>query len=608
MKPFNFDQKSKRNNIFKLFKSVEFVYVFGCLSSLVIPWFLPVSPSNSDSYYYGFSNLAGLIILSVTISVCFLMLYKNSDALLIKHVDTNEYFSYSGNKEFKLRFKSFYILAGFVFIIFLYLLNRTGRTISYGESAYFIQRLYLMQDGLIPYIDFEFAYGSGLLYFPFCLITFLKVGVPTAYQISFFVEALIGYYSLWYLCKKVSIPEFNNKIFFLLFVPAYILLFMGGANCTLFRFAVPLVLVIWAFQKISTDPTVLKNILYPVGVFCLIFVISPEIAITCTLALFGCFVFANSVSFKNILMLIPGIAILVAASIFVKFINNSFITLYIFSQGGNNFPWFVSPTILAFLFLIYFSLVVVLGNKKAAFGTPQILILVISILNLPGAMGRCDAGHLFFYGFGFFLVSLSAAPYILANKLRMLISASNIVIFIIIVMGTIYLFKPYWVGYAKHILGNYNISVGLNNNSVVDQKDIIQIDSLIMHSDGKPLAVASIPAFFENALLRKQIDFPYFINGMNKMSIYSNEVLIKEFLKHNTILVPQKKDWLCGFYPYDKTTMFFLFGMAPFIRHKNNTEFINEKLCSVLESYFVIDGSLHVKGFNVYKKKQGFDE
>jgi hypothetical protein len=303
-------------------------------------------------------------------------------------------------------------------------------------------------------------------------------------------------------------------------------------------------------------------------------------------------------------MFIPGIAILAAVSTFVKFINNSFITLYIFSQGGNNFPWFVSPTILAFLLLIYFSLVVVRGNKKATFGTPQILILVVSILNLPGAMGRCDAGHLFLYGFGFFLVSLSAAPYILTNKLRMLISASNIIIFIIVIIGTTYLFKPYWIGYAEHIFGNDNISIELNNNSAVNQKENIQIDSLIMHFDSKPLAVAGIPVFFENAALRKQIDFPYFINGMNKLSIYSNEVLIREILNHNIILVPQKKEWLCGFYPYDKTTILFLFGLPPFYGNKNHPEFINEKICSVLESAFVIDASLHVKGFNVYKKKQ----
>jgi hypothetical protein len=604
---------TKQNSIFKLFKSVEFIYILGCLSSLVIPWFLSVSPSISDSYYYGFSNKAGLCILLVTIAICFFMLCKNSSTWLIKHFDTNEYFSNLGNKGFELRFKSIYIIAGIIFILFLYLINRTGRTINYGESAYFIQRLYLMQDGLKPYIDFEFAYGSLLLYFPFFLINLLKLSIPAAYQISLFVEVLIGYYSLWYLCKKVSNSQFINKIFFLLFVPTYILTFMGGVNYTLFRFATPLVLILGVFQKIYIKPTVIKNIFYSFCVFFLIFIISPEIAVTSTLALFGCFVFANSFSFKSFLMCIPSIVILLTVSTFVKFINNSFITLYIFSQGGNNFPWFVSPTILAFLLFIYFSLVVLFSNKKKDFNNPQIIIFVISILNLPGAMGRCDAGHLFLYGFGFFLISLSAVPYILTNKLRILISMSyKFIFFVLIIIGTTYLYKPYFGWYVTNILNNYSISIRSHkniiesSNRVLNQKDNLQIDSLIMYSDSKPLVLSSIPVFFENSILRNKIDFPYFINGKNKLSIYSNEVLIKEILKHNIILAPQDKEWLCGFSPLTKTTMFFLFGIPPFYNNKNKPEFINEKICSAIDNNFVIDTSMRVKDFTVYKKKQSF--
>jgi len=615
MKIVNPLQMAKQKYFFKSFKSVVFIYILGCLSSLVIPWFLSVSPSISDSYYYGFSNKAGLCILLVTIAICSFMLFKNSNTWLINHFDTNEYFSNYGNKVFELRFQSIYILALLIFILFLYLINRTGRAISYGESAYFIKRLYLMQDGLKPYIDFEFAYGSGLLYFPFSIINLLKVNVPSAYQISFIVEVLIGYYSLWHLCKNVSNPRFINKIFFLLFVPTYILIFMGGVNYTLFRFATPLVLIIWAVQKICIKPTVLKNIFYSFCVFFLIFIISPEIAITSTLALFGCFVLANSFSFKSILMCIPSIVILVVVSIFVKFINNSFITLYIFSQGGNNFPWFVSPTILAFLLFIFFSLIVIFSNKLKNFTTPQKIILVISILNLPGAMGRCDAGHLLLYGFGFFLISLSAVPHILSNKLRIFISLTyRIIFFTFIIIGTTYLYKPYWGGYVKYIHKYYNILIGVHenistsSNHVINQQDNRQIDSLIMYSISKPLVLASSPIYFENSILRNKIDFPYFIDGMNKFSIYSNEVLFKEILKHNIIIAPQNKEFLCGFYPLSKTTMAFLFGIPPFYKGINKPELINEKICSAIACNFVIETSIHAKDFIVYKKKQSFDE
>ncbi len=597
-----FFYKQKELNILK---SIEFTYFLGCFFSLTIPWHITVSPSISNSYYYGFSNRAGLIILFFTIVICFFRLHKNNN---LNHFNAIKFCLNIENKEVKLKSKFFYFVAGLIFVLFLFLLNRTGEILSFGEAPYFIQRLYLMQDGLKPYNNFEFAYGAFLLYFPFCLVKIFNLSVPIAYQISLFFESLFGYYALWNLCGEIANPKLKNKVFFLLFVPSFFPLFMGGANYTLFRFVVPLALSCKFYKYIHKESSILKITFCFLCNFIIVFIISPEIAITSTLTLLSYFVFYRLFSLKSILICFPTAIILGILFIFFDLLKNSIITLYIFSQGGNNFPWFFSPTIIFFFFIIYFSIFIVSKNLKSKkLNNSLMIVFTISVLNLPGSMGRCDGFHLFFYGFGFFLITLSNILCAKSKKLRLILVGFYIILyFVFLNIGLVYFFKGYGIAYIKSIIKNHKLPAEVHKEIITnensDYNDCNKFDSIIFKFKSKPLVLISIPTFFENSNYREKIDFPYFIDGTNKFSIYSNEILVKEILDHDVIIISQNKNKPFYFRSEPKIVIFFLFGLPHFVSGENNPNIINEKIYLAIKSNFIIDTSSCSKNFLIYKR------
>jgi len=76
-----------------------------------------------------------------------------------------------------------------------------------GEAPYFLDRLDHLSRGLIPYRQFEFAYGPLLLYPEVWVARLLHVGYATGYSIVWVASWLIGIWMVWELVRSVDIAS-----------------------------------------------------------------------------------------------------------------------------------------------------------------------------------------------------------------------------------------------------------------------------------------------------------------------------------------------------------------------------------------------------------------
>jgi hypothetical protein len=603
-----FSQKNKmilntiKNHFYQVIKKVntvrfiELVFIIGCLLSLIIPWFVPVVPSISDSYYYGFSNKIALLILIITIGISYWLLLLNKSNIF--SID-DKYFSEELNKP-RLKYKFVYIIFIVTYLIFLFILNYTHRFLDYGEASYFVKRIYLMQDGLKPYLDFEFAYGSFMVYFPYFLHVFFNLQAPIAYSLSLIIEIGIGYITLWYLIKTLNSYEYINIVFLQLFLTTIALAFMGGVNYTLFRFVTPIFITVSLFNNLIINYSKFKVFIYPILIFIFGYNISPELGITST---FGFVLMYNyrELSTKGVILSTLSLTAIALIIIFSPFYSKSFITLLTFSNGGNNLPWFISPTILIFFIFIFISIVLInyKRDKIDKRENAKLLIILISVLNLPGAMGRCDFGHLFLYGFGFFLLVTSVIPYLMSSYLRKKVTIMLYGIMGFMIFSTIILYSHPG---GKLLISFYN-EINTKNQLNNKNENNSDVNLFISDSKHKPLIINSYPELFENSVLRKKVEFPYFIDGMNQFSYFSTNIVCEEIEKHKALVLNKNYKSTYEFNALPKKFIFILFGIIPYGHKTTNPSIINNKILHLIQDDFEQKDTIKDSNYIIYERK-----
>src|SRR5262249_8424337 len=75
-----------------------------------------------------------------------------------------------------------------------------------AEAYYFLDRLYPLAAGMVPYRDFEFLYGPLLLYIPYWTSRILGVPLYPAYLAVFLLFQLIGLAMLWKIIGLANVP------------------------------------------------------------------------------------------------------------------------------------------------------------------------------------------------------------------------------------------------------------------------------------------------------------------------------------------------------------------------------------------------------------------
>jgi hypothetical protein len=136
------------------------------------------------------------------------------------------------------------------------------------------------------------------------------------------------------------------------------------------------------------------------------FIISIEIGLAVLLSISGYLFFSvilNSKTFHLITLLVGGILI----TSILLFLGKSFgLMIKVFAAGGNNWVVIPSPSIVLFIvsFLITnFIFCVGIIKKNIYFLTCALLIF--NMIMLAGAFGRCDPGHIFWYGLSSLIVT-----------------------------------------------------------------------------------------------------------------------------------------------------------------------------------------------------------
>lgn len=342
------------------------------------PYHFRVPEVISGSYYFGYSNRVGQIVVAVWLA----LLATLGPALPPRDA--------SGKPLTRSTLRKAVLLTGLVASV-LYLGTREVNGVN--EAIYFIDRLHLTLAGHLPYKGQEFIYGAGMLYLPALLAWGLHLRVPDAYGLVYVCTAVLGVWLLYKtLCSAVEFPGARRSVF-LLFTAANLLnLCSFGLNYSLFRFALPCYLATRVHRALI-EGEARRAFLLPLPFYGLLLLWSPELGIS-----FG----VGMVAYLGVfgLRLRPGhwgafaglIAGLVALTLLAAWLH-VFAGMVGFSHGGYNFPIIPSPFL--FLFLLAAGLCAMYVGQAWRLGSRSVLPALIagSCLSMAAALGRCDMAH-----------------------------------------------------------------------------------------------------------------------------------------------------------------------------------------------------------------------
>ena len=352
-----------------------------------------MQPVVSDSYLFGYNNRAGIILI---------YLFAALASLLI----SPDYFSYGdGDECWKAKSRGWYVVT---LLCCLFMFVFTAYLDGFGESNIFIYRVKLVLAGAHPYQDFEFAYGPGLLYIPAFLARFLHLDAVDAYYLFWTGSALVGIGALRGFLGYLDFPSRGKQRVFNLFCGvAAVSLLSTGLNYTLLRFAVPLYLLGALHYQIEIRRRSLMFLLAPLLV-AVTLAISPEIAIVTGIVLIGYAILRMFARRGSLLHHALG-CLGVVAVLWIARLLHFFEAVKTFSSGGNNLPIVpaIHIAILVSSLFICGALAVQAVRNKANMSF-AFLGIIYGVGMLPGALGRCDPGHVALYGLPLIAVALLA--------------------------------------------------------------------------------------------------------------------------------------------------------------------------------------------------------
>jgi hypothetical protein len=280
---------------------------------------------------------------------------------------------------------------------------------QYVDGGYFIRQISMHIDyGRKLYDQIEFTYGPLLFYGPVIvhsLLSPLHASTTTAYYLTLVLEAVVGFLLVVYALNRLPILR-RWKVVFLLLALLHTYPFNFGLNYTFLRFVLPIAFLILAARQ--SRPWPLAACLFAGQIASLS--LSPEAGFA-----FG----ASSIAYATYYVFTAGKAWLVAVGAplaatvaFLLLTGGGYLRmLKLFARGIANFIVEPIPYILVFLFALVWLIPVTLARffREGRQEAPLLAALYIfSVALLPVAFGRADPGHVFFSGFGIYLLSLVA--------------------------------------------------------------------------------------------------------------------------------------------------------------------------------------------------------
>ena len=363
-----------------------------------LPRLVPSAPSAADSYLFGYNNRIGIILL---------LFFTALGVVLTRgfNLHTDAPSEYRALPRWMLPVSLLLVALGCAAMYAI-----AGRYHGFGESYYLIDRISLLNQGRVPYRDFEFVYGPAQLYGPLWLHHLLPLGIGDSYYLFWTLSYLLG---TWFLFKCIDEIRFPTSakpaIYVMLYVAGLFATIRMGTNYTFLRYALPLYLVV----KLNTRfrdarfPRIILDI-FVCAVFCAILVLSsPETAVAFGFSS-GCIaLFCRSLAIRQ-RMLIATLLVIAYGAVFAVALKFHVLDAMLADGGGAiNFPIVPGPPILVYFVSIFICACWLFrGFIHRSTDDPTLGLLFFSIPMIAAALGRCDPSHVFWNGLATFFASL----------------------------------------------------------------------------------------------------------------------------------------------------------------------------------------------------------
>jgi hypothetical protein len=363
--------------------TVVLVTTFFIVGLFWLPYHVPVAPSVSDSYLFGYNNHVAELVIAIG---AVLLGWLGPKLPLLQSSTARPL----GRPTLYKAMAVTLAIGGGLFLL-------TRKLDGFEESIYLIDRFKLVLEGRVPYRDFEYAYGAAFLYGPAWMSRWFHLPVGDAYGIFWLLVSLAGTWMLYKTIEWIDEPGVNKRGLFLfwwmLTLPD---LLCTGVNYSLFRYVLPCFFALLAYRKMRSGGqphTQAFALLLPVLLFLLEMLVSPELALAFAVGL-TCYVawFGHLKTGKNWLrytLMLCGFGALCWGAEKTGILG----TVHAFSSGGMNFPLMPAAHVLLVLFCI--GLAACYAGERLRKGEPTSLgiLIAISALSLAAGLGRCDAGH-----------------------------------------------------------------------------------------------------------------------------------------------------------------------------------------------------------------------
>jgi len=360
-----------------------------------VPYHVPMEPTVSDSYVFGYNNRAGEALLLVGAFLVALLKVDVSG----RPVPSK---ALSGSSLRKA-------LAGTMALsAILFLLTR--KLGGFQESIYFIDRVNEAVAGLRPYSGFEFPYGPAFIYGPVWLSRWFHLRVNDGYLLFWMLLALTGTYLLYKTILWIDEPPGKQRAIFL-FLWAMSLggLLSTGLNYCFFRYILPcwLGLLIYRRMNLAVEgkASAALPLLLPVPFLALLLLVSPEMALG-----FGAGVVAYLAWFGRLRTGRNGLwfALMLAGMGAVLWLASRlglFMAVDVFRRGGMNFP--IMPALHLLLLFFCVGLVACYVGARVRSREPSALMMLIAVstVTLASGLGRCDSGHALYNPLGIWIAA-----------------------------------------------------------------------------------------------------------------------------------------------------------------------------------------------------------
>jgi len=331
---------------FNKWKLTAFV-VFGLLAVFYLPSFVPLSPSVSDSYVFGYNNRVGVVLV---------VLFTTIAALWTRGMGFR--FSTKGDSEpIPLTILFFSLITVLCGCVLMY--SFAGRYGGFSESAYEIDRAWLLSQGRVPYVDFEFAYGPSFLYGPVLFQHLLSTDIASAYYIFWIFLFLLGSTLLFINVNMINYPSHSKlSIFLLLFIPGLLAIVCMGTNYAPFRFTCPIFFIL-LLDRVARRPGISSQVyssILAIAFTIALLLISPETAMAFSFAsicIFQCCSPDRGISFVALrLGLLSVYALIFWTALKLHLLD----TLKADAGGADSFPITFAPHLILFFVSLFLCL------------------------------------------------------------------------------------------------------------------------------------------------------------------------------------------------------------------------------------------------------------